>query len=257
MKKNEGITLVALVITIIILIILATIGISLALGENGLIEKTKVGGKQYQNSANEERNELNSVLNFINNIDGIDNNNNNNNVEENVEKYYLFKDGDEYTDVTGGWKLNYYGYLDSPLWSKTSNNTVLHGGTYLKNSYDTQGSAMVTSSKIDLSEYSKICLKMEIVTDNYNAGSIFGEISFGNSIGTSWADSRRWNLNSVAKNFRDNENLGSGIRTYKFNIEDSEKNNAHIYIIGNNNTNGAGGEIADVDVYIHEIWLEK
>ena len=41
MKKNNGITLIALVITVIIIIILAAITINLAIGNNGVIEKSK------------------------------------------------------------------------------------------------------------------------------------------------------------------------------------------------------------------------
>ena len=57
MRKNNqrGITLVALVITIIILIILAGIGISVVLGENGLIEKAKSGAASYQDESIKEK----------------------------------------------------------------------------------------------------------------------------------------------------------------------------------------------------------
>lgn len=41
LKGNNGITLIALVITIIVLIILAGVSIKIVLGENGLVEKTK------------------------------------------------------------------------------------------------------------------------------------------------------------------------------------------------------------------------
>ena len=40
-KEKKGITLIALVITIIILLILAGITLSALMGENGLIENTK------------------------------------------------------------------------------------------------------------------------------------------------------------------------------------------------------------------------
>lgn len=46
MKKEEGITLVALVITIIILIILAGISLNMILGENGIIGKTKTAKEE-------------------------------------------------------------------------------------------------------------------------------------------------------------------------------------------------------------------
>ena len=39
MKKQKGITLVALVITIIVLLILAGVSISLALGNNGVLTR--------------------------------------------------------------------------------------------------------------------------------------------------------------------------------------------------------------------------
>ena len=45
MRKNGGITLVALVVTIIILIILAGISINILLGENGIIAKASEAQK--------------------------------------------------------------------------------------------------------------------------------------------------------------------------------------------------------------------
>lgn len=55
MKKEKGITLVALVVTIIILIILAGISISLVLGDNGIVTKAKLA-KQNTLLAQEEEN---------------------------------------------------------------------------------------------------------------------------------------------------------------------------------------------------------
>ena len=50
-KKETGITLIALVITIVILIILAGVTFSLALGENGLIAKVKEAKEKSQQDA--------------------------------------------------------------------------------------------------------------------------------------------------------------------------------------------------------------
>lgn len=47
MKKNKGITLIALVITIIILLILSGVAISMSLGNNGLFSKTKQAKEEY------------------------------------------------------------------------------------------------------------------------------------------------------------------------------------------------------------------
>ena len=48
-KNQKGITLVALVITIIILIILATVAISFAFGDNGLVNRAEDAKEYYTN----------------------------------------------------------------------------------------------------------------------------------------------------------------------------------------------------------------
>lgn len=53
--KERGITLVALVITIIILLILAGVALSLVIGKNGLITKSKEGVDKYNQKAKEEQ----------------------------------------------------------------------------------------------------------------------------------------------------------------------------------------------------------
>ncbi|MGN1327038.1 MAG: type II secretion system protein, partial [Clostridia bacterium] len=41
LKKEQGITLIALVVTIVVLLILAAVSLNLVLGNNGLITKSK------------------------------------------------------------------------------------------------------------------------------------------------------------------------------------------------------------------------
>ena len=72
MKSNKGITLVALVITIIILLILA--GVSIAtLSDSGLFQKAKDAESKSENAAAKENTTLqdyeNWVGNYINEID--------------------------------------------------------------------------------------------------------------------------------------------------------------------------------------------
>ena len=50
MKKNKGITLIALVITIVIMLLLASVAIQMAMGENGLISKSVQAQKQQAKS---------------------------------------------------------------------------------------------------------------------------------------------------------------------------------------------------------------
>lgn len=55
MKKKNGITLIALVITIIILLILAGVVINLTIGENGLFSKTKNSSIDYEKARNKRK----------------------------------------------------------------------------------------------------------------------------------------------------------------------------------------------------------
>ncbi len=61
LKGQKGITLIALVITIIVLIILAGVSISLVLGNQGILPRARQGKQNYQNAAVEERSALNSL----------------------------------------------------------------------------------------------------------------------------------------------------------------------------------------------------
>lgn len=65
MKKNKGITLIALIITIIVLIILAGITISTLIGDNGIITKAQEGKQNMQNAVSEEQGQLQNVLEWI------------------------------------------------------------------------------------------------------------------------------------------------------------------------------------------------
>ena len=55
---NLGITLVALVITIIVLLILSGIIIKFAIGENGLINRFEYAKKEHENAQDDEKNGL-------------------------------------------------------------------------------------------------------------------------------------------------------------------------------------------------------
>ena len=54
LKNKSGITLIALVITILILLILAGVAINLAIGERGIFNQSKQAAKEYEKSALEE-----------------------------------------------------------------------------------------------------------------------------------------------------------------------------------------------------------
>lgn len=66
-KSEKGITLVALVITIVILIILATVSISFAVN-GGLFDKAQRGADMYKDSAEGEAQTLNVVDKSFSNL---------------------------------------------------------------------------------------------------------------------------------------------------------------------------------------------
>ena len=64
-NKNKGITLIALIITIVVLIILAGVALNIALGENGIFTKSKLSADTYVNAAANEVEELQKAESII------------------------------------------------------------------------------------------------------------------------------------------------------------------------------------------------
>ena len=65
-KRNQGITLVALVITIIVLLILAGITLSMVLGPNGIIERAKQAKEQTEEAQRQDEAQLADLEDYIN-----------------------------------------------------------------------------------------------------------------------------------------------------------------------------------------------
>lgn len=60
-RNSKGITLIALIVTIIGILILASVSINILFGENGIIEKTKRARGEYNNSQIAEQQDLEEV----------------------------------------------------------------------------------------------------------------------------------------------------------------------------------------------------
>ena len=60
-KREQGITLVALVITIIILLILAGVTLTTALSENGLFQRAKVSAEKYKEAEEDEKEKIEGI----------------------------------------------------------------------------------------------------------------------------------------------------------------------------------------------------
>lgn len=61
LKSRKGITLIALVVTIVVLLILAGVSISLVLGNNGLITKSKEAVNSYEKDVVNTETALNNL----------------------------------------------------------------------------------------------------------------------------------------------------------------------------------------------------
>ena len=83
---SKGITLIALVITIVVMLILAGVTINLTLGENGIFTTAQQAVKNYTDAQNKELAELNDFTNLLNNtINGTGNPSKDQNDEEDTD----------------------------------------------------------------------------------------------------------------------------------------------------------------------------
>ncbi len=72
MKKNEGITMITLVVTVIVLIILAGVSLNTTIGENGIISQAQKARENIELARVEEEKQLNSLYEELeNNGQGI------------------------------------------------------------------------------------------------------------------------------------------------------------------------------------------
>lgn len=67
-KKEKGITLVALVVTIVVLLILAGVSLSLVISNQGILTRSKAAATNYTNAAGEEKTQLTNVETYMNNL---------------------------------------------------------------------------------------------------------------------------------------------------------------------------------------------
>ena len=71
-KSESGITLIALVVTIVVLLILAGITISLVFSENGIIAKAREAAEKTNQAAINEQEQMNEVVGYLENaLNGI------------------------------------------------------------------------------------------------------------------------------------------------------------------------------------------
>ena len=67
-KEKNGITLIALAVTIIVILILAAVTISFVLGEDGIINKAKEAANAMNNAVANDQASLNELFNELNDV---------------------------------------------------------------------------------------------------------------------------------------------------------------------------------------------
>ena len=167
MKRNEGITLVALVITIIVLLILAGVSISLVVGDNGVLNqaqnaKTK-SDQAWANSAMELA--ASSLSSEFMGGDWLDNE------DAKIYNYITVDDLDK--------EIQQYGFKIKTFKSKTpDSSTYIDGETTTNNNYESTNepkiTVIITANKTgtNLTDY-KYELTFNKETDN--AGKVVDE----------------------------------------------------------------------------------
>lgn len=99
--QEKGITLIALVVTIIVLIILAGVSISLVLGDNGIITKAKEAKQNTELAKIEEEVQLKEVTDYVKNI--------NNSTLDKTSEPIIWTINEETGEITGGGKILHIG----------------------------------------------------------------------------------------------------------------------------------------------------
>ena len=94
-KKTKGITLVALVVTIIVLLILAGVAISFTIGEEGIFRKAQDASKLYENAQENEMISLEEISNYIDDVNkgNINSGDNEEEINKNVANKPRLKQG--------------------------------------------------------------------------------------------------------------------------------------------------------------------
>ena len=152
MKKNKGITLVALVVTIVVLLILAGLSINLVLGDNGIVKKAQDAKTK---SAEASENDLKGMNGLIEQMESTLNGSGNGGKTEPETVPYLPSDDFHYdtsTSVDTGLVIK-DGSGNEYVWVVVPRTTAVYAKTGLGKTTFTD--ADYTSIENDLKEYTK------------------------------------------------------------------------------------------------------
>ena len=180
MKKNKGITLVALVVTIVVLLILAGVSINLVLGNNGIIAKAKDAETK---SAEASQNDLKGMNGLVSEMEGTLNGNSGK-TELETEPYLPSDDFhyDTSTSIDTGLVIK-DGKENEYVWVVVPRTTAVYKTTGLGKTTFTD--ADYTSIEKDLKDYTSIYVTESGYSDLYypddkNVGWFADETAYNN-----------------------------------------------------------------------------
>jgi hypothetical protein len=182
MKNNKGITLVALVVTIVVLLILAGVSINLVLGDNGIITKAKEAETK---SAEARENDLKGMNSLIEQMESTLNGSGNGGKTEPETVPYLPSDDFHYdtsTSIDTGLVIK-DGKENEYVWVVVPRTTAVYKTTGLGKTTFTD--ADYTSIEKDLKDYTSIYVTESGYSDLYypddkNVGWFADETAYNN-----------------------------------------------------------------------------
>lgn len=127
--KENGITLIALIITIIILLILASISISAVLGDNGIIKRTQETGEKWRKAEKDDEESIEKFSDLLVKVEVSQYTEDK--INENGEKITGKKLICVYTDSTDTW----YKYKDNYMFDISDSGYAPYDGLSYKKKY--------------------------------------------------------------------------------------------------------------------------
>ena len=211
MKNNKGITLVALVVTIVVLLILAGVSINLVLGNNGIIAKAKDAETK---SAEASQNDLKGMNSLIEQMESTLNGSGNGGKTEPETVPYLPSDDFHYdtsTSIDTGLVIK-DGKENEYVWVVVPRTTAVYATTGLGKTTFTD--ADYTSIENDLKEYTK----------TYRGSTSYSDTWYADDKNEGWLSETEYKTlkNSMLKSVY--ENGGFYVGRYEAGIETTGTN---------------------------------
>ena len=212
LKNKKGITLVALVVTIVVLLILAGVSINLVLGNNGIIAKAKEAETK---SAEASENDLKGMNSLIDQMESVSNGNDNGGKAESETVPYLPSSDFHYDTSTS---------VDTGLVIQDASGNeyvwvVVPKSLYNNTAYNSNNAKKPSSS----TDYANIEYCLQEYTATYRNGTSFSDVYYPDDKNVGWfADETAYNnlKNSMLKSVYENGGFyvgryEAGIGTYR------------------------------------------